>query len=337
MKFFKHRTKARNMPRFIGTMADRTDPSASERAGPPTLDNITFHDGEPFERRTPDLATLIRVRRSTGSSRRSAWTRGFRPFALVDSKTIMELDPLDDRIKSSCFDTSEAGPELVDNFGVTNVNGPQEKHYHQNLRNVNLAARELHDDPIEARPILMDRLVGTLHVVEKRQKRGESISDRVRAAMVHERSQHLKATAIVEIAFVVKKILEGAILDSQAELTFPNPTCVRIGGVRDKRIVRSTSRKIGNAKKVLDQIVIVQKRFLILERAELERIHGPRSGHVGRSRRQCSRHRSRSRSRNTMAMAITMHQRRRSRNQRRTSGAVEKSGRAHRRCERWGK
>jgi hypothetical protein len=119
IKLLKERAKVRDMPRLVSTMANKADPSASERSRPPTPDDILFCLRKPLERRPPYLTLLIGI---TCSSRRSSGTRGLGSFSFMDCEPIMELDAVDNRIKSSCLDTAETSAKLFHDLSITTVN-----------------------------------------------------------------------------------------------------------------------------------------------------------------------------------------------------------------------
>jgi hypothetical protein len=125
-----------------------------------------------------------------------------------------------------------------------------------------------------------------------------------------ENINHFKTLVVKAQTSVLKKKAKPPILDSNAELTFPITTGLRIGRISDEKVIRTEGAICLRAKVVGNFVLEVQITFHVFDLGKLERLRraerGPgerrqRSGGRRRTRRRRRRRRSRDDNRRSRA------------------------------------
>ncbi len=114
------------------------------------------------------------------------------------------------------------------------VDGTQEEHDLENLRDGYQQARKCRKIPLESQTKLVDPLHITLPVIEEGQQGGESVRDGRGAEVVFKDLKHLEALVKVSRTCVLKEKLSGAVFQSGPDLTLPVLAGESIGRIRDE-------------------------------------------------------------------------------------------------------
>jgi hypothetical protein len=136
-----------------------------------------------------------------------------------------------------------------------------------------------------------------LNVVEKRHKSRECVRDRVGATVAIENINHFKTLVVETQTSVLEKKAKPPILDSNAELTLPITTGLRIGRISDEKVIRMAGAKSLRAKVVGNFVLEVQKTFHVFDLGKLERLRRAERGRGERSQKSGGRRRTRRRRR----------------------------------------
>ncbi len=126
------------------------------------------------------------------------------------------------------------GRELMQKVLIARVDGTQEEHDLENLRDGYQQARECQKIPLESQTKLVDPLCITLPVVEEGQQGGESVRDGRGTEVVFKDLKHLEALVKVSRTRVLKEKPGGAVFQSGPDLTLPELAGESIGRIRDE-------------------------------------------------------------------------------------------------------
>jgi hypothetical protein len=126
------------------------------------------------------------------------------------------------------------GCKLIQKTLIARVDGMQEQHDLENLRDGYQQARECQKIPLESQTKLLDPFCITLPVVEEGQQGSESVGDGRGAEVVFKDLKHLKALVKVIRTSVLKEKPGGAVFQSSPDLTLPELAGKRIGRIRDE-------------------------------------------------------------------------------------------------------
>ena len=147
---------------------------------PASFDDLDRKGRKPFKRTGPCLAGLV-----NGNSRNGGTTLARILVLRIDElKSIILLDVCNNRLNCSCLHVLEARAILIEDVRVTQVQDANIYHYHQEKRDDNLAMAQIHEHPVKAQAKLHDWFRVPLYIVRDGYKSGESVSDRVRTAVL---------------------------------------------------------------------------------------------------------------------------------------------------------
>ncbi len=104
------------------------------------------------------------------------------------------------QVNGHCFQRPVSSPELLNNVGVMDVKGVQEKHDEKKTRNDDLA------EAVKQRQKSNNRLVISFEIVEDCEQGGKGIGNRVRATVGIQRSKHFKTVTIVVYVTTLLKL-----------------------------------------------------------------------------------------------------------------------------------
>ncbi len=101
-----------------------------------------------------------------------------------DLKSIVILDVCNNGLNRSCIQVLLARAKLIKDVRVTQVQGANKYHHQQERRDDDLATAHIQDHSVEARSKLHDWFRVPLDIIKEGHKSGESVSDRVRTAVL---------------------------------------------------------------------------------------------------------------------------------------------------------
>ena len=101
-----------------------------------------------------------------------------------DLKSIVILDVCNNGLKHSCIQVLVARVKLIKDVRVMRVQGANKDHHLQERRDDDLATAHIQDHSVEARSKLHDWFRVPLDSIKEGHKSGESVSDRVRTAVL---------------------------------------------------------------------------------------------------------------------------------------------------------
>ncbi len=110
--------------------------------------------------------------------------------------------------------------------------------------------------------------------------------------MAIEEINHFKTLVVETRTSVLEKKAKPPILDSNAELTFPVTTGLRIGRISDEKVIRPSGAKGLRAKVVGNFVMEVQITFHVFDLGKLERLHRAERGLGERSQKSGGRRRT---------------------------------------------
>jgi hypothetical protein len=185
-------------------MADRTKTIAGTGFLPTFLDTLDAEGSQPFIWIVPLLPLLIDMK---GCHRSHDFgTIGGRRLLVRPNnfKFVVVAYVHHNRIKGGALKRLVTGPKLLQQVIVARMEQTEEKHDHENWRNDNFALSHIVHHPIKMGAESHNLLQLSHAVIEEWQEGCEGICNRVRAAMLTEGIEHLRAFAIICGAFVFK-------------------------------------------------------------------------------------------------------------------------------------
>ncbi len=114
------------------------------------------------------------------------------------------------------------------------MDGTQEEHDLENLRDGYQRVSECQKIPLELRTKLVDPLLITLSVVEEGQQGGECVGNGRGAEVVFKDLKHLEAPVKVSRTSVLKEKPGGAVFQNRPDLTLPELAGKSIRRIRDE-------------------------------------------------------------------------------------------------------
>ncbi len=99
-------------------------------------------------------------------------------------KSIVILNVGNNGLNRSCLQLLVARAKMIKNVRVTQVQGANKYHYQQERRDDDLTTAHIHDHSVEARSKLHNWFRFPLDIIKEGHTSGESVSDRVRTAVL---------------------------------------------------------------------------------------------------------------------------------------------------------
>ncbi len=150
------------------------------------------------------------------------------------SKLIHEFCIGHHRINQCCRQVFLLGRKLIQKALIVQVDGTQEEHDLENLRDGYRRARECQKIPLKLQTKLVDPLRITLPVVEEGQQGGESVGDGRGMEVAFKDWKHLNALVKVSRTGFLKEKPGGAVFQSSPDLTLPELAGKSIGRIHDE-------------------------------------------------------------------------------------------------------
>ena len=188
------------MPRFLGTMTDAADACAHKSAGPASLNALLLIRQKPFK--LPFLALLININsRSFWSTR--PWRRGGL-FRTSQDETVMVADVFNTGVNSGSLRHIEARTKLAKKVSITPMQRTKEEHHEKDRGKHYLAMQHIHNQTIEPKAKLHNRLILALAVIKEGHKDRKSVCNSIGTSVVIKHCKHLKTLAMIQRSLVVE-------------------------------------------------------------------------------------------------------------------------------------
>ncbi len=185
--------------KVFGTMTDGADARARKSTGPAILDTLHFTCQKPFKRSWPVLALLITIiSRST-----RPWRRG-QPFRTGQGETVKLADIFDNGVNSGSLQHFEAGTKLFEKVSITPMQIRKKEHHKNNWGKHYLAMQHIHNQTVEPKAKLHNRLILALAVIKEGHKDRKSVCNSIGTSVLIKHCKHLKTLAMIQCSLVVE-------------------------------------------------------------------------------------------------------------------------------------